>query len=228
MIRFKTRFILTLFILTLLSNTILASNDSIGQIRTSSNIKKKAIWASALVPGWGQSMLKNNTKSEIMLWTEAGIWIFYTGFSWYGTSLNQDAKLFAGVHANANTKIKSNKYYRALEKYDNTEEYNNDIRREARELYPDDTLAQKNYLLKYGYFGDSIWDWSSDSLRYVYWEKRKSARTALTRAGFFLAGALLNRIVSVIDCAFFSPDRRNTLGIAPNSDQTGIGLVYRF
>ncbi|MCX7785529.1 MAG: hypothetical protein N2201_04800 [candidate division WOR-3 bacterium] len=228
MIKFKTSIIAILFISTLIFNIIYASNDTTKQITTTRSIRKKAIWASALVPGWGQGMLKNNTKSEIMLWTEAGIWLCYAGFSWYGSSLNQDAKLFAGIYANANTKIKSNKYYRALEKYDNTEEYNNDIRREARELYPDDTLAQKNYLSKYGYFGDSIWDWGSDSLRYVYWEKRKSARTALTRAGFFLAGALLNRIISVIDCTFFTPDKRNTLGIAPNSEHTGIGLVYRF
>lgn len=226
MIKFKTFIILCLIFS--IGLAIDESKDTSAIAPKTNNINKKATWASAVIPGWGQSMLKNNTKSEIMLWTDVGIWLFYAGFSWYGASINQDAKLFAGIYAQANTNIKSNKYFSVLERYDNAEEYNNDIRREARELYPDDTLAQKNYLLKYGYFGDSIWDWGSDSLRYVYWAKRKSARTAITRAGLFLAGAILNRFVSAIDCAFFTPDKRNTLGIAPSSNQTGIGLVYRF
>lgn len=192
------------------------------------NIKGKAIAASVILPGLGQRMLNNNLKSEIMLWTEGSIWLLYGGLQWYGNSRNNDAKIFAGINAMANTKIKSDKYYRALERYDNTDLYNEDIRREARERFPNDPQQQLNYLYQYGYFGDSIWDWKSDSLRFAYWEKRKSARTAFTRAGFVLGSALLNRLVSAIDCAFFTQDKRNKISVAPNSDQTGIGLIYRF
>jgi hypothetical protein len=113
-----------------------------------------------------------------------------------------------------------------LERYDNTEMYNEDIRREAREKFPDNPQEQINYLNQYGYYGNSVWDWKSDSLRYAYWEKRKTARTAFTRAGFVLGSALLNRLVSAIDCAFFTPDKRNKISIAPNSDGNGIGLIY--
>lgn len=191
-----------------------------------SNIRGKTIMASLLVPGWGQHILRNNLKSEIMLWTDGAIWLLYGGFNWYGSSRNHDAKLFSGINAFANTKIKSDKYYRALEQYDNSDTYNEDIRREAREQFPDDPDAQNNYIAQYGYFGDSTWNWKSDSLRFVYWEKRKSARAAFTRAGFVLGGALLNRLVSTIDCAFFTPDKR--IGFVPNLDPPGVGLVYRF
>ena len=188
--------------------------------------KGKAVIASVIIPGLGQRIMKNNLKSEIMFWTEGTIWLLYGGFQWYGNSRNHDAKLFAGVNADANTKIHSDKYFRALERYDNSDAYNDDIRREARERYPDDPQAQINYLNQNGFFGDSIWNWKSDSLRYSYWGKRKSARTAFTRAGFVLGSALLNRLVSTIDCAFFTQDKRNKISFAPNSDGTGIGLVY--
>ena len=191
-----------------------------------SNIRGKTIMASLVVPGWGQHMLKNNLKSEIMLWTDATIWLLYGGFNWYGNSRNHDAKLFAGINAIANTKIKSDKYFRALERYDNSDIFNEDIRREARERFPDDPEAQNNYIAQYGYYGDLTWDWKSDSLRFSYWEKRKSARTAFTNAGFILGGAILNRLVSAIDCAFFTSDRR--IGFIPFLDPPGIGLVYRF
>ncbi len=190
------------------------------------NIRGKAIMASVAVPGLGQHMLKNNLKSEIMLWTDATIWILYGGLNWYGTSRNHDAKLFSGVNAFANTKIKSDNYFRALERYDNSDAYNEDIRREARERFPDDPEAQINYFSQNGYFGDSTWNWKSDSLRFTYWEKRKTARAAFTRAGFVLGSAILNRLVSAIDCAFFTRDKR--IGFVPNFDPPGIGLIYRF
>jgi hypothetical protein len=194
----------------------------------SENFGGKAIMASLLVPGWGQHMLNNNLKSEIMLWTDGAIWLLYGGFNWYGNSRNYDAKLYAGINASANTKIKSDKYFRALERYDNSDAYNEDIRREARERFPDDPNAQNNYISQYGYFGDSTWNWKSDSLRFSYWEKRKTARTAFTRAGFVIGGALLNRLVSAIDCTFFTPGKRKKIGFVPSLDPAGIGLIYHF
>lgn len=224
---FKNKAVLIFSLLFIFSNLIASaiSNDSIEQIPS---IRNKAILASVIVPGWGQRMLKNNLKSEIMLWTDGAIWLTYSGFTWYGYSRNSDAKLFAGINANANTKIKSDKYYRAIERYNNTGEYNEDIRREARERYPDDPLAQNDYILENGFWGDSTWKWSNDSLRFVYWQKRKSARTAFIRARFVLGAALLNRLISVIDCAFFTPDKRSRVAFVPNLETPGIGIVYRF
>lgn len=192
------------------------------------NPKGKAILASAVVPGWGQHILKNNQKGEIMMWADGAIWLLYAGFNWYGSSRNKDAVLYAKKYADANIEINDKKYYQALERYNNAEDYNENIRREARDRFPDNPSLQNEYFQQNGYFGDSTWFWQSESMRFIYWEKRKTARTALTRAGFCLGAAILNRLVSSIDCAFFSQDLRNTIGFAPNSDQTGIGLVYRF
>lgn len=211
--------------------TLLVINIVVAQSafqKSKSQAKTRAIIASAIIPGWGQTILKNNHKGEAMLWADGAIWLLYGGFQWYGHSRNHDAKLFAKVNAEANIKIKSDKYYRALELYSSSDAYNDDIRREAREKYPNDPQAQLEYLYQHGYFGDSSWNWKSDSLRYAYWQIRKSARSALTRAGFMLGCALLNRAISVIDCAFFTQDKRFTFGLAPNQDQNGIGVIFRF
>lgn len=221
----KIRFTLICLTLFLINSIIYAQSTG---IKTKSASKTKAIIASAIIPGWGQSILKNKQKGEVMLWADGAIWLLYGGFQWYGHSRNHDAKLFAKVNADANINIKSDKYYRALELYSSSDAYNDDIRREAREKYPDDPQAQLDYLYQNGYFGDSSWNWKSDSLRYAYWQRRKSAREALTRAGFMFGCALLNRAISVIDCAFFTQDKRYSFSFAPPQDQNGIGIVFRF
>jgi hypothetical protein len=219
---FKNKEIYIILLITLIISYSVADGQP------ASNVRAKAVLSSVLVPGLGQHILKNNLKSEIMLWTDGAIWLTYAGFTWYGHSRNNDAKLFAGINAYANTNIKSDKYFRAIERFNTTDEYNQDIRREAREQFPNDPSAQNTYILENGYYGDSTWNWSGDSLRFVYWEKRKASRAAITRAGFVLGGALLNRIVSAIDCAFFTPDKRNKISFIPNLDAPGIGIVYRF
>lgn len=220
----KLTFIIIIIGLLCISGLDAQPNDTL----LSYNPKGKEILASAVIPGWGQYLLKNNQKAEIMLWADGVIWLMYAGFNWYGTSRNKDAVSYAKKYADANTDINNRKYYQALERYNNSNIYNEDIRREARERFPDNPSLQQNYYLQNGYFGDSTWTWQNDSLRFIYWEKRKVARAALTRAGFCVGAAILNRVVSSIDCAIFSKDLRNTIGIAPNQTQTGIGLVYRF
>lgn len=188
----------------------------------------KAIIASILLPGTGELILGDKIKSKIFYGVEGIIWLGYAGFQWYGSSRNNDAKLFAKFYAGADLAQKKDDYFRILERYDNSDEYNNDILREARELYPE-SLAnsaekQREYLQKYGYFGEAEWDWNSDSSRILYWEKRKVARVALQRAGFFLAGALVNRLISMIDCAFFTPVKKFSL--VPYKD--GLAIIYQF
>ncbi|MBS4015986.1 MAG: hypothetical protein KGZ86_06095 [Candidatus Latescibacteria bacterium] len=219
----KKTILLIVFTLCLCSVFYAQSNDTL-----SYNPKGKAILASAVVPGWGQHILKNSQKAEIMIAADGVLWLLYGGFQWYGSSRLKDAKLYASRHADANINIANEKYYRALERYRNSEDYNEDIRREARERFPDNPLLQHNYFLENGYFGDSAWLWQSDSMRFSYWEQRKVARTALTRAGFCLGAVILNRVVSSIDAAFFTEDLRDKVGFAPNQAQNGIGLIYRF
>ncbi|MEO0019572.1 MAG: hypothetical protein ABIK47_02900 [candidate division WOR-3 bacterium] len=204
-----------------------AAND----ITLKTSRRNVAMLASMVLPGTGQLLTNAKNRGEVMLWLDGIFWAGWAGFSWYRSSRNQDAQLIAAKYARADITIKDPQYYRALERYDNAQEYNEDIRREARDLYPDDPDAQRRYYESHGYFGRSQWDWEADSIRiYSYWRTRRSARDAGMTVSFITAALLLNRFVSLLDCIFFTPgaDIKHRVEINPSQNQPGVELRYRF
>lgn len=189
-----------------------------------------AVLSSAALPGTGQMMLGSRNRGEAILWLDGAAWAFWAFSSWYGSSREQDARLFAVREAGADGSIDDSKYYRALEQYDNAAEYNEDVRREARDRFPDDPESQRHYYDSLCYSGDAAWDWSSDSARFDFWETRKSARSAALRAGFAAGALILNRLVSVIDCAFLCRpgNRQARLEIGPGERMASVEVRYRF
>lgn len=189
-----------------------------------------ATLASAALPGTGQLMLGNRARGELQLWLDGAILAAWAGTSLYGSSREQDARLGAARDCGADLSVADQAYYKALERYDNVQEYYEDIRRQARDRYPDDPAAQKDYYDSRRYPSAAEWDWSSDSARFDYWRVRRSARSAAQAAGFAAGALLLNRIISVVDCAFFAGpgDRDARLEAVPTQGIAGIELRYRF
>ena len=202
------------------------------------------ILASLVLPGSGQYLMGSKARGEAYLWTDAAIWLTYGGMTAVGNLRNQSAKLYARQYSGASLTQPTDDYYVALERYATSDDYNTDIRRDARELYPDDPQAQKAYLQSHGYFGDQTWAWDSDSSRYAYWHMRMGERSVLHTAGFVLGAALLNRVVSAVDAAFFTKSDGHAaiggaqpsdhfsladrLGAEPTLDRPGLTLQYRF
>ncbi len=212
-----TKFIATILLLVSLVPAAPTSNRGLATL------------ASAALPGSGQMMLGSRGRGEALLWLDGAIWALWAGFSWYGASHEQDARLYAAREAGALIGSGDPQYFRALERYDNAAEYNEDVRREARDRYPDDPEAQQDYYESRGYFDEMAWNWSSDSARFDYWETRKAARAATLNAGFALGGLLLNRLASVVDCAFFIKDpSERRVDIGPGSTFASVELRYRF
>ena len=190
----------------------------------------RAILASMALPGTGQMMLGSAKRGEALLWLDGTLWALWGGFSWYSSAREHDARLFAGHEAGADLTVKELRYYRALEQYDNADEYNEGVRADARDIYPDDPERQHAYYLGQGYFGAQAWDWSSDSSRYDYWGTRKSGRTAALNAQFVVGALLLNRLASAVDCAFFAGSGRTAPRVEfhPGDTEPGIKVCYRF
>ncbi len=189
-----------------------------------------SVISSVVIPGSGQLINNAQKRGEAMMWLDGVLWVSYASFSWYRNNREQDARLIAKKYADADISIKDPGYYRALERYNNTEQYNEDIRRRARELYPDDPDAQRRYFAAHGYFGESQWQWQSDSFRvYLYWQTRRSARQVGMTVSFLTAGLVLNRIVSLLDCIFFLPGKGlgKKIEFLPTKAQPGIELRYR-
>jgi hypothetical protein len=153
---------------------------------------KKALVFSLLVPGAGQHYLGNHARARMMYVAEAGVWTAYAGFRIQG-GMREDrykemARLFAGVECEIN-----DDYALALAHYASSEEYNIDVMREARYLYPDDRERQL------AYFGRCAWEWESPQKRHEFEDTRTWSRESYRRAVLTTGFAVLNRVVSMID-----------------------------
>jgi hypothetical protein len=180
--------------------------------------------------------MKSHLKGEIFMWTDAAVWLTYGTMTTIGNSRNQVAKLFARQYSGSSLAQRADAYYVALERYPNSDMYNEDVRRDAREMYPDNPDRQHAYVTSNSYSGENAWSWGSDSLRYNYWRQRKGSRSVIHTAGFVLGAALVDRLASAIDVAFFTPasnagaarERENRFGASPTPDQPGLAVFYRF
>ena len=215
-------------------NTLLAlmigAQPSIGVPAPKRSPRGDAILASMALPGTGQMILGSAKRCEAMLWVDGALWAMWTGFSWASSAREHDARLFAAQEAGADLTVRESRYYKALEQYDNAGEYNEGVRADARDAYPDDPEQQHAYYLSHGYFGSQAWNWSSDSTRLRYWRTRTSGRNAALNAQFAVGALVLNRLASLVDCAFFAGRGGSTSRVEfrPGDVEPGIKVCYRF
>jgi len=187
----------------------------------------RAILASMALPGTGQMILGSAKRGEALLWFDGTLWALWGGFSWFSSAREHDARLFAGREAGADLNVRESRYYRALEQYDNADQYNDGVRADARDIYPDDPELQHVYYESQKYFGSKTWNWSSDSARFRYWG---TGRDAALNAQFVVGALLLNRLASVVDCAFFAGSGRSEprVEFRPGDTEPGIKVCCRF
>ena len=213
----------------LLLALMIGTQSSVGVAASKPSPRGSAILASMALPGTGQMMLGSAKRGEALLWLDGALWALWTGFSWYGSAREHDARLFAASEAGADLTVRESRYFKALEAYDNADQYNEGVRADARDIYPDDPQSQHEYYLSHGYFGSRAWNWSSDSARIDYWRTRKSGRTAALNAQFVVGALLLNRLASAIDCALLAGRDRSTqrVELRPAGPEPGIQVCYR-
>ena len=209
---------------------VVAIQPSVGVPAPKASLRGRAILASIALPGTGQMILGNAKRGEALLWLDGSLWALWSGFSWYSSAREHDARIFAGREAGADLTVREARYYRALEQYSNADQYNEQVRADARDAYPDDPAQQHAYYLNHGYFGSQAWNWSSDSARYLYWGTRRASRDAALNAQFAIGALLLNRLASMVDCAFFAgrEGSQPRVEFRPGDVEPGIKVCYRF
>ncbi len=215
---------------TTLLSFVVAAQTAVGATAPKQAVRGQAMLASMALPGTGQMLLGSTGRGEALLWLDGAIWALWSGFSWSSSAHEHDARIFAGREAGADLTVKEPRYYRALEQYDNADEYNENVRSDARDYYPDDPERQHAYYESEGYFGAQSWNWSSDSARFRYWGTRRAGRDAALNARFAVGALLLNRLVSFVDCAFFA-GREGPAGrveFRPGDNAPGLKVCYRF
>jgi hypothetical protein len=188
--------------------------------------RAKALAFSTLLPGAGQYYAGKKGRAKFFFLTESAIWTSFIVFEVQGY-LRKDtyvdyAQLMAGVDAEG----KPEDFYRALGRYTRSDpgpgSYNEDVRREARALYPDDKQKQDQYLQENGYFGKDAWQWQTEEDQAYYRSLRKKSQLSFRRATYMVGVAVANRILSAMDAA-----RSVTASTKPTKESQGLRFEMR-
>ena len=184
--------------------------------------RSKALLLSTLLPGAGQYYVGKTTRAKVFFVAEAAIWTSFIVFQVQG-HLRQDSYIeYAGLMAGVDAEDKPEDFYRALGQYMRSDpgpgSYNEDVRREARALYPYDEAAQERYLQENGYFGEDAWEWESVEDQARYKSLRKKSLFSFEKATYMLGLAVANRVIAAMDA---------TRSVAKSSEQRGQSQGFR-
>lgn len=164
--------------------------------------KASAVGLSLLLPGLGHLHEGHTTRGAVFLAIEAALWTT-VAVSEVQSGLRTDhahehAQIFANVSGEHD-----DQFYREVSRYRSSDDYNVQVRRDARNSYvgPDSLLPAyiDAYEQSFGYFGENTWHWDSFARFQEYGDLRSAAQDASRRAAFAIGGALANRLFAVID-----------------------------
>ncbi|MCH7548150.1 MAG: hypothetical protein IH969_01205, partial [Candidatus Krumholzibacteriota bacterium] len=169
----------------------------------------RAALYSLLLPGLGDYKVGNRSRSYVFFGIEAALWTALVVSRVQGEqredTYQEYAVLFAGVDRTGH----SDEYYALLRKYDNSDQYEMEIKQEGREeLYPEfDPNGQDpdvGYSQLERYFNANRvadyeeWEWRSLENKIQFQETRSASKNAYQRSNYALAALAANRVVSAI------------------------------
>lgn len=209
-----------------LSPALIFNSQSAGSAPYHETSRMKVIAASMAIPGWGQKMTGHSGRAEAFLGAEIGIWTAFTVFQVQGhlrrNSYIDYAEVMAGVQNGDNA---SEEYYRNVGRYMSTEDYMQDVQRDARARYLDDLEARRAYVENHSIPTDRRWEWENQSDRHRYRDKRSASMSAYQRRTYMIGVGIVNRLLSAIDAArsFQAPgsNRGLTFHLQPDPDNRG-------
>ncbi|MCD6176968.1 MAG: hypothetical protein J7K29_03935, partial [Candidatus Cloacimonetes bacterium] len=128
-------------------------------------------------------------------------------------------------------------YYQLIQNYTSSEEYNDDIIRDARNyfiIYNSDPEGYEEYLETYLIPEESSWHWDNNSEWSEYIKLRLKKQDYEIYSNFAFAAAILNRIISIIDSAMevkkFNRSRQylGKLSVQPDWNKKGMNINYEY
>ncbi len=184
--------------------------------------KRKALLYSLLLPGAGELSLGAKGRAAGFFAAEGLIWTHYIWFQVAGHLRRDDYIEQAQLNANVGVSDASDDYWRIVGQYERSSgsgpgSYEEEIRREGREIYPDDPAAQDAYVAENLPSGDRAWSWSDPNLQRAYRDTRENSNRAFDRAKYSFAAAIFNRLLSAVDTQILH--RRLTQDQQANLDQ---------
>jgi hypothetical protein len=155
---------------------------------TNMSDKLKAGFFSLILPGAGQYYNGHYNKAYIYAGVEVSVWTAYGIFHMQATNREEDSREYAMLFADV-TGTHVEDYWRAIGRYDNSDQYDVVLLREARATGEDAELTEPY----------NQWQWRNSEYRLGYQRLRADASRAYVNRDFTLAFAVINRAVSVWD-----------------------------
>ena len=177
----------------------------------------KALLKSLIIPGWGERSLGFNERSNIMLTSEATLWLGYGLLKVLSTRTDDQMVNYAVTNAQVDPAGKSNSYFDDVGNYVSLASYNDQMLRDRRPylLYPADQ----------GY----DWQWESESNRKTFKDIKFRRNLYAHFAVYSLGAVTLNHVISAIDVLWLHNTKLNMQAAPIMSGQTqGIALSLNF
>lgn len=183
---------------------------------------------SLVLPGWSQYRTGDNGRAIAFASTEAiiwGTWIFSQFQGNYREERYEEfATQFAGIRDPGS---KNDDYWRAVGRYGDVEEYNNNVRRDNRAAAIEQEFNGEPVTI--GLNDGTIapedgWSWSSEARQSEFRAKRADSESAYDRAGFVLLFALVNRVVAFADAVRSGPREDASAGTLIRAGGLELGL----
>ncbi len=162
---------------------------------------KQAFFMSLALPGAGEYYVGAKRYAAGFLTAEGLIWGFALVSKFQGDMWRSDYRNYAAQQAGANYGREDDNYYRDVYEYPNSEWYNEDQWRQAREQYPTDPQAQAAFVAGRLYGTADAWRWTTESDWDRYRSMRVKSRKALQRISYAAGSALLNHLLSAVNAA---------------------------
>ena len=165
---------------------------------------KKALLYSLLLPGMGELSMGEKGRATGFFVAEGLIWSSFIYWTVAGNLRQDDYIEQANLNAGVGVSKESDDYWKLVGQYESSSgtgsgSYEEALRREARDQFPDDPAAQDAFVAEKLPTGDKAWEWTSNSLQDQYVSTRASSNHAFNTAQYSFGAAILNRVLSVID-----------------------------
>jgi len=203
----------------------------------------KAFLYSLLLPGAGHQYVGYRGTATGFYITEAAIWASFLTFKLQQNHREDGYENYAASLAGVSPTGHSKDYYEVIGEYSSSAQYEAEIKSEGRlRNYPNINNQQLEDYFAANRVGDyEPWAWASEDARFLYRNKRFSAKRAQRRATWALWSAAANRVISAVFAVKAARDYNERMGeqayrieIGPpryhadDAFQTGISLVGRF
>jgi hypothetical protein len=173
-------------LLTKKSNLFVQEEDqTLSEQESGSNMKY--ILYSLLLPGAGQWSMGHKGRAKFFLGTEFLLWVGYFGSNAYANNTRNDYHSLAALHANVNTKSKSEQYWIDIGSSSNIFDFNKQ------------QLRERNLNGIYSESSQNFWQWDSQEAVEEYNSLRIKEHNWEQRATFMVGAFVLNRLVSAVD-----------------------------